>query len=118
MSNWFVIAVAFLGLCVAPAMRAQVNEPEAESAIRNYAGLPVADVIDRFRQQGYPIAYSSQLVPATLVVHSEPYQTEPLEIVGEILKPNGLVLKRAELKTKNSASGPKKTVSPMPESSR
>lgn len=62
----------------------------------HYAGRPVFKVIDSLRQQGYPIAYSSQLVPLTLMVVAEPESAEPLAMLAEILEPHGLALKSAD----------------------
>ncbi|MGD9022035.1 MAG: TonB-dependent receptor, partial [Lysobacterales bacterium] len=61
-----------------------------------YAGRPVFEVLDSVRQQGYPIAYSSQLVPPTLTVVAEPVSGEPLTMLAEILAPHGLALKSAD----------------------
>ncbi len=58
-----------------------------------YTGRPVYEVIDQIRQQGYPIAYSSQLVPTSLRVQQEPQSTDSIELISEILKPHGLMLK-------------------------
>ena len=59
----------------------------------NYLGRSVSEVIELVRQQGYTIAYSSQLVPPSLLVLAEPLNREPIELVAEILKPHGLMLK-------------------------
>ncbi len=58
-----------------------------------YTGQPVYAVIDSIRQQGYPIAYSSQLVPRSMRILEEPQSTDPIELVAEILKPHHLLLK-------------------------
>ena len=55
-----------------------------------YAGRPVVEVIDEFRDAGYPFAYSSNLVTEDLIVEDEPASGEPLEVVREILKPHRL----------------------------
>ena len=65
----------------------------ADGAAVSYAGRPVADVIDQFRDAGYPFAYSSNLVADDLIVAAEPAATEPVKIVAEILKPHRLMLK-------------------------
>ncbi len=40
----------------------------AETAISPYLSLPVFEVIEHFRKQGYPFAYGTNLVPDSLVV--------------------------------------------------
>ncbi len=60
-----------------------------------YLGRPVFEVLEQFREQGYPFAYSTNLVPDSLLVLTEPVSKTPLEIVSEILEPHGLVFKHA-----------------------
>ncbi len=57
-----------------------------------YTGRTIANVIDGFRDQGHPFAYSSQLVTAELRVVSEPVPGTPVEIVRQILAPYGLTV--------------------------
>jgi outer membrane receptor protein involved in Fe transport len=88
---WIVlISLMMLTLTVNPA--AADNQGLAD----RYTGRPVFEVIDSIREQGYPIAYSSQLVPATLLVMAEPVSQEPIGLVAEIIRPHGLMLKRAD----------------------
>jgi outer membrane receptor protein involved in Fe transport len=58
-----------------------------------YAGRPVADVIDEFRDAGIPFAYSSSLVSDDLKVLEEPDADDPVEIVSQILRPHRLMIK-------------------------
>ncbi len=58
-----------------------------------YVGRAVADVIDAFRDQGQPFAYSTSLVSDGLLVTEEPLPGTPLEIVRQILQPHGLAVK-------------------------
>lgn len=53
-------------------------------------GRSVASVLDEYRAQGYPFAYSSNLVDEALLVTVNPTSDEPLEIVRQILAPHGL----------------------------
>ncbi|MCP4303208.1 MAG: TonB-dependent receptor [Gammaproteobacteria bacterium] len=55
-----------------------------------YAGRTVANVIDGFRDQGHPFAYSTNLVNDALRVLTEPAPGTPVEIVQQILRPHGL----------------------------
>ncbi len=57
-----------------------------------YTGRTVANVIDGFREQGHPFAYSTHLVTAELRVMSEPEPGTPVEIVRQILEPYGLTV--------------------------
>lgn len=64
-----------------------------EGQVAPYLGRAVADVIDEFRDQGYPFAYSTSLVGEELVVIDEPESGTALEIVEQILRPYGLMIK-------------------------
>ncbi|MDH3304377.1 MAG: TonB-dependent receptor [Gammaproteobacteria bacterium] len=55
-----------------------------------YVGRTVANVIDGFRDQGHPFAYSTNLVSDELRVVAEPAPGTPVEIVRQILRPYGL----------------------------
>ena len=57
-----------------------------------YAGRPIAEVIDEFRAQGYPFAYSSNLIPDDLIVETEPAGGNTIDIVRQILASHGLKL--------------------------
>ena len=57
-----------------------------------YSGRLVAEVIDEFRSEGHPFAYSTNLVTADLRVTVEPESGDPVEIVRQILKPHNLTL--------------------------
>lgn len=69
---------------------------DQDDTVQIYVGRPVSGVIDSVRKQGYPIAYSSQLVPPSLLVLAEPKSREPMDLVAEILRPHGLMLKPAD----------------------
>jgi len=58
-----------------------------------FVGRTVAGVIDEFRNQGQPFAYSTSLVRDDLLVTDEPSPGTPLEIARQILKPHGLAVK-------------------------
>ncbi len=88
----FVCALTGLALYTAPfASVAQAIVTET-----HYLDKPVFEVLEQFRKQGYPFAYSTNLVPETLMVLREPIADSPLEIAREILKPHGLVLKQTD----------------------
>ncbi|MCZ6517749.1 MAG: TonB-dependent receptor, partial [Gammaproteobacteria bacterium] len=61
-----------------------------------YEGRTVVSVIENFRSQGWPFAYSTNLVGDDLFVMVEPEGTGALEIVREILGPHGLTLRSEE----------------------
>lgn len=67
--------------------------PAADGGVATYAGRPVADVIDEFRDAGYPFAYSTNLVGDDLLVSAEPDGTEPLNIVLQILREHSLTIR-------------------------
>lgn len=59
----------------------------------DYIGRSIADVIDRFTEQGLPFAYSTHLVTEDLLVLVEPSTQDPVTIVTEILAPHGLTVR-------------------------
>ncbi len=58
-----------------------------------YLGRSVAAVIDAFRDQGQPFAYSTNIVTEELTVVAEPEAGTPIEIVRQILQPHGLTVR-------------------------
>ena len=70
-------------------MAVQAADPE----VVLYEGRSVAEVIDDFRDAGYPFAYSTNLVSDDLMVVSEPDAQEPVAIVEQILKPHRLMIR-------------------------
>ena len=62
----------------------------------SYLNTPVFEVLEHFRKQGYPFAYSTNLVPDSLLVMFEPVSRDPLDIVREILGPHGLAIKQTD----------------------
>ena len=58
-----------------------------------YLGRSVAQVIDEFREQGQPFAYSTNLVGSELLVEVEPEPGTPVEIVRQILQPHRLAIR-------------------------
>ncbi len=61
-----------------------------------FKGRSVADVIDEFRSQGYPFAYSTNLVDDSLEVLAEPDAGDAVEIVRRILAPHDLTIRSEE----------------------
>ncbi len=57
-----------------------------------YAGRSVAEIIDEFRAEGHPFAYSSNLIPDALIVETEPAGGNAIDIVRQILASHGLKL--------------------------
>jgi len=68
----------------------------AQTGTANYKGRTVISVIDEFRSQEWPFAYSTNLVNDLLLVTAEPEATSPPEIVSEILAPHGLIVREEE----------------------
>jgi hypothetical protein len=64
-----------------------------EDAARPYKGRPVVEVIEELRGDGLNLAYSTNLVPADLVVSEEPSPGEPADIAKQILRPHGLTIR-------------------------
>jgi outer membrane receptor protein involved in Fe transport len=87
----FVAACLAFSVCV-PAF----GQIRADQIGSPYLDTPVFEVLEHFRKQGYPFAYSTNLVPDTLTVRLEPVSSDPIGIVREILRPHGLVLKQSD----------------------
>jgi len=68
----------------------------AQTQREGYAGRTVVTVIEGFRSQGWPFAYSTNLVSDDLLVITEPEGSEVLDVVREILVPHGLTLRSEE----------------------
>ena len=81
------MALLLTGLLISAAV------PAAEGPTVPYLGRPVADVIDEFRAEDVPFAYSTGLIGADLLVLKEPTRNEPVALVNEILEPHGLTLR-------------------------
>ena len=58
-----------------------------------YAGQSVKAVVEQFREQGYPLVYSTNLLADDMRVSDEPRSTEALDILREVLEPHGLTLR-------------------------
>ena len=83
----FLTAWLFLS---APALAAE-DSPASDD--RDLAGRVIAELIDEYREAGYPFAYSTNLVTADLTVQSEPLPGSVLDIVSQILRPHGLMIR-------------------------
>ena len=68
----------------------------AQTQREGYEGRTVVSVIEDFRSQGWPFAYSTNLVSDDLLVITEPEGSEALDVVREILVPHGLTLRSEE----------------------
>ncbi|NQV86465.1 MAG: TonB-dependent receptor, partial [Woeseiaceae bacterium] len=53
----------------------------------------MSEIIDEFRGVGFPFAYSTNVLSADLIVESEPVPGTPLEVVEQILRPHGLMIR-------------------------
>ncbi len=70
-----------------------LNNPPARASESDMKGRAVQEVLDGYREKGLPLVYSTSLVPASLVVESEPFYREPVILLNEILDPHGLILR-------------------------
>jgi outer membrane receptor protein involved in Fe transport len=64
-----------------------------DESARPFAGSPIVEIIEEFREDGLNLAYSTNLVTPDLVIQSEPSPGEPLEIIRQILRPFGLAIR-------------------------
>ncbi|MEO1247314.1 MAG: TonB-dependent receptor [Pseudomonadota bacterium] len=68
----------------------------AAHAAAPYFGRPVIEVLEEFREQGSPVAYSTALVLPELRVTVEPVAAGTMNRILEILKPHKLTLEAVE----------------------
>jgi hypothetical protein len=61
---------------------------------RVYAGRPVVEVLQELQAAGLRILFSSDLVPLTLRVKSEPTARDPRQIAEQILAPHALAIEK------------------------
>jgi hypothetical protein len=66
--------------------------PRATEQPRTYVGRPVVEVLQQLQAAGLNLLFSSDLVPAKLLVKSEPTSREPRQIARQVLEPHGLTL--------------------------
>jgi TonB dependent receptor/TonB-dependent Receptor Plug Domain len=59
---------------------------------RKYQGRPVLDVLQELQAAGLRLLFSSNLVPPTLLVKSEPTSRNPRQLAQQVLAPHGLTL--------------------------
>jgi hypothetical protein len=64
----------------------------AEAA--TWRGMAVEEVLERLRDSGLPLLYSSDLVKPWMRVESEPRAVDPQALVAEILAPHGIAIVR------------------------
>lgn len=81
--GWLLSALLVLGALV-PCAQAD------EYPIRR--GEAIAGVIDRFRNDGLPVIYTSRLVPRSMLVMNVPDASEPVATIAALLRPYGLQL--------------------------
>ena len=83
-------------LCIFNLLSVSFGAIAADDEPAQYKGRTVTSVIDEFRSQGYPFAYSTSLVSDTLLVTIEPTSTDKLQIVVQILEPHNLIVRSEE----------------------
>jgi outer membrane receptor protein involved in Fe transport len=67
----------------------------ATPAVADLRGRRVSDVLDELRAQGLTFIYSTQVLPPTLLVETEPTATKGVALAQEILGTHGLALSQA-----------------------
>jgi hypothetical protein len=90
----------------------------ASDDTKKYAGRPVVEVLQELRAAGLRILFSSDLVPATLRVKSEPRDRNPRKIAEQILAPHGLTLEEGPRDTLLVVAAPKTARPPTPSRTR
>lgn len=80
------IATVCLIAAAATAVAVAADQP------RKYVGRPVAEVLQELRAAGLPILFSSDLVPLSLRVKSEPTGRDRRQIAVQILAPHALTI--------------------------
>ena len=84
----------------------------AQQASPSFKGRPVADVLQELQTAKLRIIFSSDLVPATLLVKDEPKGKDPQDIARQILAPHGLTLRAGPRETMLVVALPKAPARP------
>lgn len=79
-----------------PMLFAVISLAAAAEPHREFTGRKVVSVIEEFRSQGLPFAYSTNLLSEDLRILDEPDGEDQLDIAREILEPHGLSLRSEE----------------------
>lgn len=89
-ASWFLSIILFsaTGLSADPG-----NDRITEQAL---IGKPVLEVLRAYSKQGLKLLFSTDYIPPTLTVLSEPSSSDPLQLIGEILKPYALELRKVD----------------------
>src|SRR5688500_18707564 len=113
-------AIVCLTVLICAPAHAEIAQP------REYKGRRVAEVLRELQTKGVRILFSSTLVPADLVVKSEPGPGAWREIADQILAPHGLtvatgpgttwlVVRATTIRPRPGAAPPDKRPPPTPE---
>ncbi|MGA9573875.1 MAG: TonB-dependent receptor [Lysobacterales bacterium] len=103
-----IIAVLLFTGCLFPDTCFPAN-PGGQQAPA-FQGRPVLEVLQKYTKQGINLIYSTDYIPATMLVVNEPVSREPLQVIEEILYPHGLKLKNVDgrylvVKSNNDTDG-------------
>jgi len=87
---WFLSIILFysVGLSADPG-----NTRMAEETL---VGKPVLEVLETYLKQGLKLLFSTDYIPPSLTVLSEPVSSDPLQRIDEILKPYALELREVD----------------------
>jgi outer membrane receptor protein involved in Fe transport len=87
--RWLLcLLAAVIAVCPAAA--------SADTVIVARPGQPVSEVIDAWRQQGIPFAYTTELVTGNMLVQEQLSGTDPVEMVSRLLEPYRLQIFHVE----------------------
>ena len=64
----------------------------ADDVTERYIGRPIVEIIAAFRDEGVPLAYSTNLVTEDMLATVEPESDAPAGILRELLHPHGLTV--------------------------
>ena len=102
----------FVPLAVTSTMLALGTVAHASGQQGSYVGRPVAEVLQQLQTTELRIIFSSDLVPPTLRVKTEPRSRDARQIAHQILEPLGLTLQQGPRNTWLVVTLPKTIASP------
>src|SRR5262245_38952384 len=79
-------------------------------ALADFRGRQVSDVLDELRSEGLTFIYNTQVVPATLLVETEPSARGGVELAREILAQHGLQVAEAAPRVYAVVAAPRESI--------
>ena len=75
---------------IEPSVQALGGRAELEGAVDTFRGLTLEQALERLRERGMELVYSSALVGSEMHVAEEPSASDPRRLLEQLLEPHGL----------------------------